>query len=64
MVMVIRDTKGHVFGGFASVSWSVKSHFVGMCPTVEIVKVSCGQVFCLDFFNLLECILFVVEVVD
>ena len=30
VVIVVRDTSGHVFGGFASMSWSVKSHFVGV----------------------------------
>ncbi|XP_027060101.1 TLD domain-containing protein 1-like isoform X1 [Pocillopora damicornis] len=29
MIIVARDTGGHIFGGFASVSWSIKSHFVG-----------------------------------
>ena len=29
VIIVARDTGGHVFGGFASVSWSIKSHFVG-----------------------------------
>ena len=29
VVIVVRDTSGHVFGGFASMSWSIKSHFVG-----------------------------------
>lgn len=30
VVIVVRDTSGHVFGGFASMSWAIKSHFVGM----------------------------------
>ncbi|XP_020610901.1 TLD domain-containing protein 1-like [Orbicella faveolata] len=29
VVIVVRDTSGHVFGGFASMSWTIKSHFVG-----------------------------------
>ena len=29
VLIVARDTSGHVFGGFASVSWAIKSHFVG-----------------------------------
>jgi len=29
VVIVVRDTSGHVFGGFASMSWTIKSHFAG-----------------------------------
>lgn len=29
VAIVARDTGGHIFGGFASVGWSIKSHFVG-----------------------------------
>ena len=29
VVIVVRDASGHVFGGFASMSWSIKSQFVG-----------------------------------
>ena len=29
VVIVVQDTGGHIFGGFASISWTIKSHFVG-----------------------------------
>ena len=28
-VLVVKDTEGYLFGGFAAESWSVKSHFQG-----------------------------------
>lgn len=29
-LVIIRDTDGHVFGGFASTSWAIKSQFEGI----------------------------------
>jgi len=39
VVIVVRDTSGHIFGGFASMSWTIKSHFVGGC-TLYILSVT------------------------
>jgi len=44
-LLIIRDTDAHVFGGFASTSWAIKSQFEG----INMLKCFlCGQ---LDLFN-------------
>ena len=34
-LILIRDTKGHVFGGFASQAWTFGSRFVGLYDAVD-----------------------------
>lgn len=43
VVLVVRDTSGHIFGGFASMSWAIKSHFVGMCNSLTCGCACCSE---------------------
>ena len=36
-VIIVRDTDGHVFGGFGTESWAYSSQFVGNCTLVIIL---------------------------
>lgn len=41
VLIVVRDTNGGIFGGFASESWTIKSHFVGMHITCKLLQYAC-----------------------
>ena len=36
VVIIVKDTNGHIFGGFASMSWTIKSHFVGKLNNLQL----------------------------
>lgn len=40
-VMLVKDTKGHIFGGFASQSWEVKPQFQGEFRRIKPYTILC-----------------------